>query len=340
MSRRPVIAVALGAVIVAAFFMLRGNPSWLLFQFPASLMSEQAPEPDQQKSAAATPAPTQAKASVNAEIARAAAEIEGAPEFDIVRIDPNGGSVFAGRALPGSLVTILANEKPFATVKAGATGEWAVVTDNRMPAGDVKLSLTARANDAANPTRGKTMTVSVAAGTVASVAAPMQGQARLSAASGRDTAAAVGRMAAPATATSADTKIARNFEKLVASAGDAAAQRPVSIPVPITFVYREAAFTPDGQRAVGMLADYLLISRINDVKLSGHADERGTAVHNMELSRQRLEAVARQLHDRGYQGKVELLPKGETEPYRGVDRSKLSRDEVYQLDRRVELHLQ
>jgi outer membrane protein OmpA-like peptidoglycan-associated protein len=73
------------------------------------------------------------------------------------------------------------------------------------------------------------------------------------------------------------------------------------------------------------------------VTLTGHADERGSNELNMALSRERLETVARFLRDGGYQGRLELIPKGKTEPYTGVVRSDFSRDDLYQLDRRVEL---
>ena len=36
-------------------------------------------------------------------------------------------------------------------------------------------------------------------------------------------------------------------------------------------------------------------------------------------------------------GDLELVPKGKTEPYTGVVRSEYNQEELYQLDRRVEL---
>jgi outer membrane protein OmpA-like peptidoglycan-associated protein len=59
----------------------------------------------------------------------------------------------------------------------------------------------------------------------------------------------------------------------------------------------------------------------------------------MQLSRNRLDSVARFLGDTGYAGKLVLLPKGKTEPVTGVDRGKLSKEDAFQLDRRVELRL-
>jgi outer membrane protein OmpA-like peptidoglycan-associated protein len=106
---------------------------------------------------------------------------------------------------------------------------------------------------------------------------------------------------------------------------------------PITFIYNDTTFTLDGWRAVDGLAKQLLSDQPAMVSLSGHADERGSDLYNIELSRKRLSVVADYLRDKGFVGKLQLIPKGKSEPYRGVDRHALSQDELFQLDRRVEL---
>ena len=83
-----------------------------------------------------------------------------------------------------------------------------------------------------------------------------------------------------------------------------------SLPRPITFVYDQTTFTTEGRRAVQMLAEYLRTHRHPSVALTGHADERGSDSYNMELSRQRLEAVARYLRESGVTNKLELAPEG------------------------------
>ncbi len=113
----------------------------------------------------------------------------------------------------------------------------------------------------------------------------------------------------------------------------------VLIPVPITFVTDEIELTPDGARAAALLAEYLRLKRPEGISLSGHADSRGPDDYNMELSRRRLEAIERYLRQAGYAGRLSLTPKGKREPYVGVDRVRLSQQEVYQADRRVELRL-
>ena len=108
---------------------------------------------------------------------------------------------------------------------------------------------------------------------------------------------------------------------------------------PITFVYNETTFTNEGRKAATLLAKYLSLERSKAVSLSGHADERGSDGYNMELSRQRLEVVASYLRDYGFVGTLELMPKGKSEPFTGVDRRSLSKEDAFQLDRRVELRL-
>jgi outer membrane protein OmpA-like peptidoglycan-associated protein len=114
---------------------------------------------------------------------------------------------------------------------------------------------------------------------------------------------------------------------------------PAAIPVPIMFVYNEATLTPEGRHAADLLLEYLNLKHLYTVELTGHADERGTTVYNFDLSRDRLDTVSRILKEGGYKGELTLTPKGETEPYMGVDRSKYHGEALFQLDRRVELHV-
>ena len=63
------------------------------------------------------------------------------PSFDIVRVDRTGYAVIAGRATPGSKVTIYANEAPLAETTAEGDGSWVISTDTPLEAGSVELSL-------------------------------------------------------------------------------------------------------------------------------------------------------------------------------------------------------
>ena len=207
-------------------------------------------------------------------------------KFDVVRIDPDAASVFAGRAAAGSTVTLLANAVPIATPRADENGEWVVVLEHKFAVGEYQLSLASKPGE---PADGQTVRITV-------------------------------------------VRTEPGASKQTASASP-------SIPNPITFVYDEATFTPDGRRAAAALSAYLLSQRLQTVTLSGHADERGSQPYNMELSRQRLHTVERYLRDQGFAGEFVLVPKGKMDPFRVADRRSLAKDDAHQLDRRVELHL-
>jgi outer membrane protein OmpA-like peptidoglycan-associated protein len=144
---------------------------------------------------------------------------------------------------------------------------------------------------------------------------------------------------APAPRAAAATAAPASSPRSDTSASEASPQSPAAIPVPIMFVYNESTFTEDGQKAADLLLEYLLLKHPVSVTLSGHADERGSEEYNMDLSRERLEAVERYLKAGGFTGQLNLIPKGKSEPYMGVDRSKYAGEALFQLDRRVELRL-
>ncbi len=63
------------------------------------------------------------------------------PSFDVVRVDPAGDAVMAGRALPGSTVVILDNGRPIGKAKADGRGEWVFVPTSPLKAGSRQLTL-------------------------------------------------------------------------------------------------------------------------------------------------------------------------------------------------------
>jgi LysM repeat protein len=70
-----------------------------------------------------------------------------APSFDVVRIDPAGNAVMAGRAAPNAAVHIFDGEHEIGTVTADARGEWVFVPSGPLPPGSRELSLSARVGD-------------------------------------------------------------------------------------------------------------------------------------------------------------------------------------------------
>lgn len=65
------------------------------------------------------------------------------PTFDIVKVDPSGNAVIAGRAAPGAQVSIMDGDKPVGQVTADARGEWVMVGKEPLAAGDRHLRVEA-----------------------------------------------------------------------------------------------------------------------------------------------------------------------------------------------------
>jgi len=69
------------------------------------------------------------------------------PSFDVVRINPEGGAVMAGRAAPGSKVIIYDAGKPVGEVQADQNGDWVFSPENPLPPGSRELTLAQRLPD-------------------------------------------------------------------------------------------------------------------------------------------------------------------------------------------------
>ncbi len=63
------------------------------------------------------------------------------PTFDVVRVNPNGDAVMAGRAAPASTVEIIDSQVKMGQVKADKRGEWVFVPDQPMKPGKHRLGL-------------------------------------------------------------------------------------------------------------------------------------------------------------------------------------------------------
>jgi LysM repeat protein len=91
-----------------------------------------------------------------------------APSFDIVKVDPSGHAVIAGRAAPGAKVEVLDGASKLGDVTADDRGEWVLVPTLPMSPGERRLTLMA--------TDPKTGAQNKSADTVAlAVAAPTPG---------------------------------------------------------------------------------------------------------------------------------------------------------------------
>ena len=75
---------------------------------------------------------------------------EGAPpSFDVVRVNPSGDAVIAGRAAPDAEVTILDQGKPIGSVKADGRGEWVFLPDSALDPGEHSFTLESKPEDTA-----------------------------------------------------------------------------------------------------------------------------------------------------------------------------------------------
>ena len=94
-----------------------------------------------------SPAPQSASATAPLPAPTAPAKPPGSgivqPSFDIVRVDPRGQAVIAGRAAPGDRVRVLGNGQPIGEVTADARGEWVLVPDAPLAPGNRQLVLEA-----------------------------------------------------------------------------------------------------------------------------------------------------------------------------------------------------
>jgi len=66
------------------------------------------------------------------------------PSFDIVRVNPDGGMVIAGRAAPNSDVTVTADNQKIGSVAADDRGDWVLLPDTKLAPGNHQLALSAQ----------------------------------------------------------------------------------------------------------------------------------------------------------------------------------------------------
>lgn len=294
------------------------------------------------------------------EVASKAAAPAVAPGLDIARLDPNGTSVFAGRARPYEWVTVLADGVSMGRVRADENGEWVLISQAKLasvsPVLDLKFeaptavpakSVATKQDDVRDTARSaqaavRSPSVAVVNSQMMSNLQGLVEQARKPTPDPAEQPLKREKSVSGAGSIDAGSAHALASGNLASSqtmnlSGPRAEARPAPISVPIKFIFRRTEFSKDGEKAAGLLLEYLKAKKFDVVALSGHADDRGSDTFNLELSEGRLKAVEDYLRAGGFRGRISLLPKGKSVPYSGVDRSKYSRDELYELDRRVEI---
>lgn len=113
------------------------------------------------ESAPAESEPTAAPSERDAEPTVAASDDATVPSFDLVRVEPGGDAVIAGRAAPGSEVTLFNGKTALGSAKADDKGEWVIVPAEPLPAGNTNLSIAARLPDGTTVNSEKTAVIVV-----------------------------------------------------------------------------------------------------------------------------------------------------------------------------------
>lgn len=81
--------------------------------------------------------------------------------FDVIRVEPSGESLIAGRAMPGSTVTVVANGRPLGGVQSDASGQFVLMPEALSP-GSHEIVLQAESKDGTRLQSGQSVTVTVA----------------------------------------------------------------------------------------------------------------------------------------------------------------------------------
>jgi len=83
------------------------------------------------------------------------------PSFDVLRVEPDGSTVIAGKAEPGTTLDIVNGETVIASTQVGSSGDFAVILDTPLPAGDYQLTLRITGKDGTIRQSEEVATVSI-----------------------------------------------------------------------------------------------------------------------------------------------------------------------------------
>ncbi len=83
------------------------------------------------------------------------------PAFDVLRVEPDGSTVIAGKAEPNSTLEVTDGNAVVAKVQVGPSGDFAIVLDNPLPPGDHQLVLKATGKDGKSVVSEETATISI-----------------------------------------------------------------------------------------------------------------------------------------------------------------------------------
>lgn len=83
------------------------------------------------------------------------------PAFDLLRVEPDGSTVIAGRGQPNTSLKIMNGDEMIAEAEVGASGDFVVIFDEALNSGDYQLSLKVEDENGLSVTSEETAIVSV-----------------------------------------------------------------------------------------------------------------------------------------------------------------------------------
>ncbi|MEK1931901.1 MAG: LysM peptidoglycan-binding domain-containing protein [Pararhizobium sp.] len=83
------------------------------------------------------------------------------PGFDVLRVEPDGSTVIAGRAQPNTKLEIMSGDTVIGTADVGATGDFAAIFDKPLAAGDYQLTLRSVGENGETKSSEEVATVSI-----------------------------------------------------------------------------------------------------------------------------------------------------------------------------------
>ena len=96
------------------------------------------------------------------------------PSFDVVRVEPNGDAVMAGRAPPASEITITDNGETFGQTQSNRRGEWTFISEFPLAPGSHEISLWAETRDGIRLESEEVVVIAVPEPQVAGTGGPAQ----------------------------------------------------------------------------------------------------------------------------------------------------------------------
>lgn len=156
------------AIVIGVFFLapnfLKNNAETASDSTPKSNMVDAtAPAPDAPAGNQGLPVDGAGTESAPAAVSEPAEVADGwiMPSFDILRVEPDGSTVIAGKAEPGTTLDIMNGDTVIASTQVGPSGDFAVILDTPLSAGDYQLTLRITGEDGEMRQSEEVATVSI-----------------------------------------------------------------------------------------------------------------------------------------------------------------------------------